>query len=264
MAMEWIKWTKGFGKKPEVMRIAVSLGITRRECAAACMELFEWADDNLAECNAVTVTFALLDSLIGVTGFAQAMCDVGWLLDHGDSVEFHNFDRHNGQTAKQRAVTSKRVQKHRAKSNGASVTSVTPRPLPEKKRKESPPTPRRGACGACVETLRRAGADPKRIDPDKLARLSTGDVIAHWCEINRDTTVKSAGAVLASRCNSDSDPPRLTADAVTRAVREGVVATATYAGAHIDLAGVKHNSAGLCRDGAVLIPTNELNMAEYA
>jgi hypothetical protein len=61
----------------------------------------------------------------------------GWMADDGQSLTLPNFDRHNGKTAKTRAMTAKRVASHKAKSNAASVTSSVSDALPrEEKRRE--------------------------------------------------------------------------------------------------------------------------------
>jgi len=44
MAGEWIKWCVGFSRKPKVLAMAHALRVDRRIVAAACMELWEWAD----------------------------------------------------------------------------------------------------------------------------------------------------------------------------------------------------------------------------
>jgi hypothetical protein len=61
----------------------------------------------------------------------------GWMADDGQSLTLPNFDRHNGKTAKTRAMTAKRVATHKAKSNASSVTSSVSSALPrEEKRRE--------------------------------------------------------------------------------------------------------------------------------
>jgi hypothetical protein len=61
----------------------------------------------------------------------------GWMADDGQSLTLPNFDRHNGKTAKTRAMTAKRVATHKAKSNATSVTSSVSGALPrEEKRRE--------------------------------------------------------------------------------------------------------------------------------
>ncbi|HKS73496.1 MAG TPA: hypothetical protein VJQ82_09900 [Terriglobales bacterium] len=69
---------------------------------------------------------------------------VGWLSVTADGIELSNFGRHNGETAKSRALTAKRVAKHKAnakdneegngKGNAATVTA--PLPKEEKRREE--------------------------------------------------------------------------------------------------------------------------------
>src|SRR5690606_26191535 len=61
----------------------------------------------------------------------------GWLVQCGSNLSLPNFDRHNGKTAKNRALTAKRVAEFKsdgnAKGNARSVTSALPR---EEKRRE--------------------------------------------------------------------------------------------------------------------------------
>jgi hypothetical protein len=81
------------------------------------------------------------------------MCKVGWIVVADDSLSLHNFDRHNGETAKQRAQTAKRVAKHRsnADSNGTSnAVGVTSALAREEKRREEKKTPK-APKGADVE-----------------------------------------------------------------------------------------------------------------
>jgi hypothetical protein len=104
------------------------------------MRLFRWFDQQTVDGNARGVTPALLDRLIGVSGFAQAVAHVGWLVVTDAGLTLHNFDRHNGETAKSRALTAKRVSKHRSNAEGnapANALSVTsPLAREEKSREE--------------------------------------------------------------------------------------------------------------------------------
>ena len=143
MAGDWIKLESVTPDKPEVIGIAARLGIDQDAATGKLIRLWIWADqqtyDGNAVCNASVTLAALpksfIDRIACVTGFADAMESVGWLHAVDGGFTFPNFTRHNGQTAKQRAVTSKRVKKHRtecnAECNGASVTSSVTKPLPE-------------------------------------------------------------------------------------------------------------------------------------
>jgi hypothetical protein len=142
MAGDWIKIEHVTPDKPEVWQIAETLGIDADAVVGKLVRIWVWADQQTTDGNARSVTKALLDRISGVTGFAAAMVEAGWLQQAEGGVQFVNFERHNGETAKQRALTAKRVQKHRAagaaetkvkrQCNAAGVTS----PLPEKRREE--------------------------------------------------------------------------------------------------------------------------------
>ena len=52
-------------------------------------------------------------------GFCFALQKVGWLCaPEGGGISFPKFARHNGKSAKTRALTAKRVSKHKAKKRG--------------------------------------------------------------------------------------------------------------------------------------------------
>jgi len=130
MAGDWIKWTKGLARKPEVMQMAIRLGKSRHEVAGLLMEVWEWADENVVSdikdvsgtkpdtCPGV-VQFdgppeQLIIALTGVSGLADAMVSVGWLCQRSGHLAFPNFSRHNGKSAKSRALDS--LRKHNSRT----------------------------------------------------------------------------------------------------------------------------------------------------
>ena len=133
MAGDWIKMRKGLAKNWRVIQIAEELQIAELHVVGCLYELWCWADEETKDGNAIRVTEVTLDRFTGVTGFAQALRNAGWLTGSDRNLCLPNFLEHNGQTAKTRAETNKRVAKHR---NAKSVTDVTPEPLPEKRREE--------------------------------------------------------------------------------------------------------------------------------
>lgn len=140
MAGEWLKFECSLPDKPETLAITVAMGWDDPDLTVGkLMRLFRWFDQHTTDGNARGVTAALLDRLIGVTGFVQAVANTGWLVIEECGLTLHNFSRHNGATAKSRSLTAKRVANHRgnaegnAESNGASVTEALAR---EEKRRE--------------------------------------------------------------------------------------------------------------------------------
>lgn len=125
MAGDWIKWEKGLARKREVMSVAHKLSVDRRVIAAACMEVWEWADGETDDGHVEGVPMGVIDDVAGLTGFADALVGVGWLRVTEGGLSFPKFDRHNGETAKRRLSNSRRQAKSRARSRDPSVTSVT-------------------------------------------------------------------------------------------------------------------------------------------
>jgi hypothetical protein len=147
MSRPWIKMRTDLDDDPHVIEMASALGVHENHVVGMLWKIWSWADSHSLDGNALRVTCVTLDRFAGVSGFADALRKVGWLDGRDGSLSLPRFAEHNGQTAKTRAETAERVAKHR---NAKSVTDVTPKPLPDKRRvdkrriEESPP-PARGA-----------------------------------------------------------------------------------------------------------------------
>jgi len=140
MAGDWIKMEACTPEKSEVLAITVRMGWDDADKTIGVLfRVWRWFDQHTTDGNAHSVTSALLDRIIGVTGFCNAMEYVGWLVIHDDGLTLPNFEFHNGKTAKSRAQGAKRAANFKSnakvngKSNGDSVTSALPR---EEKRRE--------------------------------------------------------------------------------------------------------------------------------
>lgn len=169
MAGDWLKMEHSTPDKPEVLAITVKMGWEDPDMTLGKLfRLWRWFDQHTVDGNAVGVTPALLDRLLGVTGLTLAVASVGWLIVTEEGITLQNFDRHNGNSAKNRAQTAKRVAKHKsngaanAKGNGDSVTSALPR---EEKRREEviPPKSPKGV-DQRFETF--YAAYPKKVGKD--------------------------------------------------------------------------------------------------
>ena len=137
MAGDWIKIEHATIDKPEIYKIAEILNIDPHHALGSMISVWVWMDKQLKSCNANLVTKKLLDRKADVTGFADSMLRVGWLLEGAEGLEVPNFDRHLGNSAKKRAETSRRVTQHREKCNKKSVTNgVTFALTREEKRRE--------------------------------------------------------------------------------------------------------------------------------
>lgn len=140
MAGDWIKMEACTPEKSEVLAITAAMGW--EDCDMTVGKLFRiwrWFDQQTVDGNAPSVTKALLDRIVGVTGFCDAMASVDWLIIHEGGISLPNFENHNGATAKSRAQGVKRAAKLRGsdKSNAQTVTPSVTDALPrEEKRRE--------------------------------------------------------------------------------------------------------------------------------
>jgi hypothetical protein len=125
--MAWIKIDHVTPDKPEIVSIAESLGIDQDAVFGKCIRIWIWADQQMGSCNDLSVTFSFLDRLTNCPNFGKLLQQVGWITIKSGQYRLSNFNRHNGQTAKSRALTKNRVENFR---NGGSVTSA----LPEKEK----------------------------------------------------------------------------------------------------------------------------------
>ena len=138
MSGDWAKVELNTPDKPEIWQIAEILEIDPDAAFGKVFRIWAWFDEHTEDGNAPSVTKKLLDRKVGVTNFCNAMLQTGWMTEHEGVVTLTNFGKHNGETAKKRANTAKRVAQHRANAgsgecNAQSVTSALAR---EEKRRE--------------------------------------------------------------------------------------------------------------------------------
>lgn len=127
---------KSLADDPAVTGLAHTLGISIQEAIGSLYMLWCYADSHAVDgCVSVTpkryrsVTVENLDRSFCRNGFAETLEEIGWLEVFEDKIAFPKFERHMSQSAKERALTNKRVAAYRDETcNG--------RPLPEKRREE--------------------------------------------------------------------------------------------------------------------------------
>lgn len=170
MSGDWIKVEVALPEKPEVWQIAGILRLDPDAVVGKLLKVWRWFDAHTESGNAHGVTYALVDSIVGVTGFAEAMALCGWLVQDGSILSLPNFDHHNGKTAKNRALTAKRVaktkEKSNAKGNARSVTSPLPREEKRREEEKQERVPAKGKRKAAEQTL-----------ADWIVSLAGGDAV---------------------------------------------------------------------------------------
>ena len=191
MAGDWIKIEVGLPDKPEVHSIAAGCNLDPDAVVGKLFRVWEWFDKHTVDGNAHGVTFSLVDRLVGVTGFGEAMQFAGWLEQRDMVLHMPKFDRHTSKSAKKRALTAARQQKFRN-------AHVTQEELPrEEKRRDSkqyplPPSRKRGAVEfkTWMESCKAAGEKPISeyraiFDYAESIRLPVDFLQLAWAEFSR-------------------------------------------------------------------------------
>lgn len=113
MAGDWIKMRCNLDTDPAVFQIAAQLGLDELSVVGRLWKVWSWADQHVSDCHAIGVTDVTLDRISGTPGFAAAMRRVGWIEGDSDAPALPKFDRHNGQSAKRRALATERQSRKR-------------------------------------------------------------------------------------------------------------------------------------------------------
>lgn len=151
MASSWIKVEVITPDKPEIFQIAEILNIDPDAVLGKLVRIWAWADQQTIDGNAGSVTRGVLDRISFITGFADALIAVGWLACEDGKMFLPNFDRHNGESSKKRALTNRRVAEHRKRDTQNVTLAALQKALPEEEEEEeedikdkTPPNPPRG------------------------------------------------------------------------------------------------------------------------
>ena len=115
MAGEWIKVERATPDKPEVMRIGRILGIDKDEAFGKLIRFWAWIDGVSVDGVVDGVVSTDVDAVVFQKGFTKALSEVGWCTydDDAETLVVTNFDLHNGETAKKRAMKNRRQSKYR-------------------------------------------------------------------------------------------------------------------------------------------------------
>ena len=146
MAGDWIKVEHATLDKPEILRTAEMLGIGLDAALGLYFRYWSWLDKNLSgSCPGFVrnVSRKSLDEFLHCPGFSACLVAVGWAEfdDAAWSLRVVNAERHNGNTAKSRALDNKRKAEKRPVSvREMSGSQPEQNRTREEKRREEIPT----------------------------------------------------------------------------------------------------------------------------
>ena len=152
MAGDWIKFELATIDKPEVLLMADLLTLSADDVVGKLLRVWGWFDAQSLDGHAGGVTnvtlMKFIDGLVGHQGFAASMKTVRWLTDSG----IPNFDRHNGESAKNRALARDRKAKERSRESHAETVTRE-----EKRRSKEPAADGGPVWSECLTVLKDQG-----------------------------------------------------------------------------------------------------------
>lgn len=126
MAGDWIPMRSDLARDPAVIATAERLGLDPDLVVGKLHKLWAWADEQTIDgVSRSGVTFVWLDRYIGVTDFASALHQVGWLQPTADGFCIPNFEKYMGESAKTRALARRRQARKRSRDRVTTVTQVS-------------------------------------------------------------------------------------------------------------------------------------------
>jgi hypothetical protein len=186
MAGEWIKFEIATLDKPEVIRMSRALGISKETVCGWLIRFWGWYSANSVDGSVDGVASTDVDVVLALPGFASALKSVGWLVEESNpqKLVIPNFEFHNSESAKKRALKTRRQAKYRdGLVDGAVSTSASP----EKRREEvkDKATPPDG--GSTVWDFGKS-----LLTEQGLSRQAAGGLLGSWLRDWDESTVADA------------------------------------------------------------------------
>ena len=125
--MRWIKIDVDTPQKPAIVRMAHDCGCSRGDAFLAFFRLYSWLDEQTAD-GSLFADPEEVDAVARLKGAAASLASSGWLSFSADGrLTVTNWQEHNGQSAKRRAMDAvrKALKRDELRKQGLPV-----RPLP--------------------------------------------------------------------------------------------------------------------------------------
>ena len=116
MAGDWLKVEKATCDKPEIRCIARMCHVSLGDAFLAWFRLWSWLDGETETGHIGMLTPEDCDDIGRLPGIGRAVAEAGWLefLPDGSAI-VRNWDRHNSESAKKRALVNRRMAAYRGR-----------------------------------------------------------------------------------------------------------------------------------------------------
>ena len=117
MAGDWIKIRTNLATDPAVKAIARALKLDPFSVVGRLHAFWAWADQHTNDGEIPWMTFEDIDDVADKRGFAAQLAAIGWLEQLENAVRLPHFERHNGDSAKRRAMEMDKKRRQREGDN---------------------------------------------------------------------------------------------------------------------------------------------------
>jgi hypothetical protein len=150
--------------RDEIVTLVTQSSRDRYVVVTALLEVWSYFDTHTKNGSLPCSHKSIIDQLTGMSGFSDAMIEVGWLAEKEGKIFLPNFNRHNGSTSKKRAASAIRASRYRARRGSderhASVTQDAQQVRDQEKNREekenTPLPPLVGGDGAMNGSSKKA------------------------------------------------------------------------------------------------------------
>lgn len=133
--MAWIKIDHTLPTKPEVFQLAKNLLITRSEVVGHLVTFWIWVDQN-SEDGTLGASEEMIDALT-TPNFAFELIKQGWISLDNEILKIKDFEKHNSNSAKKRALGAQRIANMRMRNAKSVTREDKKREEKKKERKET-------------------------------------------------------------------------------------------------------------------------------
>lgn len=125
--MSWIRIENSLPRNRKMVQLARELHCNRMTALGIAVTWLSWLDEQTVD-GRTGMCCEEADDILGFKGAGSALVSIGWaeLDEHGALVAV-DWEQYNGESAKKRALSARRVARKRSsESNASSVTSALP------------------------------------------------------------------------------------------------------------------------------------------
>lgn len=140
MAGDWIKMRIGIEQDPAVFAISSRLKLDRFAVVGRLSAFWSWMNQHSedgsvtlagnvtgnAPDNSATDSCEMIDTIAGVSGFAEALQSVGWLIFTRVGFSIPSYDKYNRSSAKTRSANAIRQARYKEKQRAAKAAEPPP------------------------------------------------------------------------------------------------------------------------------------------